>query len=84
MLTTLLLVISTVIAIEVEDLGTTFELVGAISGVSIGLVLPALCYIMLPEAVIARRSYPWTTRCCYATVVIGVVSMIACVVSILV
>ncbi len=69
-------VVAVLIAVFVEDLGATYELVG-LSAMCLSLVLPTFCYIKLEWA-----EMPWTKAvCCVAVAVIGVGSCIALVVS---
>ena len=88
--TTLLLGSGLAVATNVDDMGATFEVVGAISGVSIALLLPSLCYINLPSSpmVVAAATtmggtsastgkHTWTYIGSVAVAVIGAVSMVS-------
>lgn len=78
-LTVLLLVSAVVLAEFVSDTGLLFAVVGAISGVSIGLVLPPLCYLQLsPHAWHHRDNWGVV-----AVLVIGVCSMVGCLFSVI-
>ena len=78
---TLLLMVSAVVTSElVYTLGLLLAIIGAIAGVGIGLVLPPLCYLMLSKA-------SWTTpnnRPILAVLIIGLVSMVGCLTSVIV
>jgi amino acid permease len=76
--TTLLLASALTIAIFFDKLGLTYEIIGAVAGVSIGLIFPPLCILALSkEGILSSRSNIFAL----ATLIIGAASMIGCVVS---
>jgi amino acid permease len=79
-LTVSLLLSALIVAEFITNLGLLFAVIGAISGVGIGLVLPPLCYLRLSDV-------HWTHRDNILVVIvlaIGIFSMIGCLASLLI
>eukprot|EP00053_Salpingoeca_punica_P012770 m.114671 g.114671 ORF g.114671 m.114671 type:complete len:465 (-) comp16036_c1_seq1:1340-2734(-) len=79
-ITTLLLASALIISIFFDKLGLTYEIIGAVAGISIGLIFPPLCVIVTSKAGVFHNR---TNILSFITLIIGVCSMIGCVTSLL-
>ncbi len=79
-LTIFLLSSAIFVAEMVTSLGMFFEIIGAVSGVGIGLVLPPLCHIRLSKQPITHRENRVPVLVC----AFGLFSMIGCLCSLII